>query len=275
MTNEELNTALYRKVFTELEQYKNWLLQQPPEEILYHTYEFTTKQDIVLALEYSDLPDDQAQALMSSPVPLDEIFQDFEQIEGDHMDVIRGCIETRAKDIIEAQTPDVLALPVYPYSAAYAKSHGQLDQYRESHKANVACRNAIEVAIRQHYHDNRLDDKAVQEIVAQFGMNRTGFVLANTIHDKECEGRISNANKVWAKGICLARDTGWNVHCASEYAIGQTHPGLLDIFATAFRREQMKVRDAPEQRPSVLTKMQSLVAEPPKAKKKTKEPEID
>ena len=36
MTNEELNTALYNKVFAEQEKYREWLLSQPPNEILNH-----------------------------------------------------------------------------------------------------------------------------------------------------------------------------------------------------------------------------------------------
>ena len=38
MTNEELNTALYKKVFAEQEKYREWLLSQParrnPEPLL-------------------------------------------------------------------------------------------------------------------------------------------------------------------------------------------------------------------------------------------------
>lgn len=274
MTNEELNTALYKKLFADLDTYRNWLMQQPPDEILRHAYEFTTKQDIVLALEYNDLSNEQAQALLSAPAPLDEIFHDFEQIEGDHMDIIWGCIETRAKDIIESQKPDLLSIPVYPYSCDYAKAHGQFDQYQKSHKANVDCKDAIEAAIRRHYRDNRLDGQAVTEVVQQFGVNRIGFVLANTLHDKSWDGRISTANKVWAKGICLARDSGWNNNRAREYAIGQAHPGLLDVFATTFRREQLKARDSPEQRPSVLEQMQHLsAAERPPTPRKPQVPE--
>ena len=39
MTNEELNTALYEKMFAEQEAYRAWLLSQPPAEILNHAYE--------------------------------------------------------------------------------------------------------------------------------------------------------------------------------------------------------------------------------------------
>ena len=64
MTNEELNTALYQKMFAEQETYRKWLLEQPPEEILKHTYEYTVREDILLSLEYHDLTDAQTNALM-------------------------------------------------------------------------------------------------------------------------------------------------------------------------------------------------------------------
>ena len=52
MTNEELNTALYEKMFAEQETYRAWLLAQASEEILNHTYEYTVREDILMSLEY-------------------------------------------------------------------------------------------------------------------------------------------------------------------------------------------------------------------------------
>ena len=46
MTNAELNKALYQKMFAEQETYWEWLLSQPSEEILNHTYEYTVREDI-------------------------------------------------------------------------------------------------------------------------------------------------------------------------------------------------------------------------------------
>ena len=46
MTNAELNTALYQKMFAEQETYREWLLSQPSEESLNHTYEYTVREDI-------------------------------------------------------------------------------------------------------------------------------------------------------------------------------------------------------------------------------------
>ena len=127
MTNEELNTKLYEKLFAEQESFKGWLLTQPPEEILNHAYEYVMREDIVLAMEYHDLSDEQAKALIASPSPLAEIFHDFEKIEGDHMDIIRECIEKRADKNIEAQREALRNLPVYIFSASFAKGHDELE----------------------------------------------------------------------------------------------------------------------------------------------------
>lgn len=97
MTNEELNTALYEKMFAEQEIYRAWLLSQPPEEILNHAYEYTVREDILMSLEYHDLLDAQARALLKSPSPLADVFADWENKETGHMDDIWQTVEDRAK----------------------------------------------------------------------------------------------------------------------------------------------------------------------------------
>lgn len=103
MTNEELNTALYQRMFAEREQWRDWLLQQPPEEILDHAYEYTNREDIILALEHTDLSDEQCCALLKSPCPLADIITEFERAETDHMDNIRQCMESRADHVIQLE----------------------------------------------------------------------------------------------------------------------------------------------------------------------------
>jgi hypothetical protein len=73
MTNEEWNTRLYEKMFAEQEVYRSWILLQPPEEILNHAYAYVMREDILLSLEYGDLSDRQAKALLKSPALLADI----------------------------------------------------------------------------------------------------------------------------------------------------------------------------------------------------------
>lgn len=103
MTNEEKNTTLYEKVFAEQETYRKWLLDQPPEEILKHSYEYVVREDILLSLEYHDLTNAQAEALLKSPGPLADIFKEFEQRETDYMDTVFDTVICRANAVIKAE----------------------------------------------------------------------------------------------------------------------------------------------------------------------------
>ena len=167
MTNEERNTALYQKMFAEQEKFRDWLKGQPPEEILNHAYEYTVREDILLSLEYHDLSDAQADALLKSPCPLADVFRDFEKRETDHMETIWDCLESRADMLLEEQRRALRETPVYPYPASYAQEHGELEQYRASSKANAACKEAIEAAIREYYDGNSLDSQAAAQVGLQ------------------------------------------------------------------------------------------------------------
>ena len=92
MTNEERNTALYQKMFAEQETYRKWLLEQLPEEILKHTYEYTVREDVLMSLEVYDLTDAQAEALLKSSAPLGDVFKEFEKRETDYMDTVFDSI---------------------------------------------------------------------------------------------------------------------------------------------------------------------------------------
>ena len=103
MNTNDLNTALYEKMAAEQDKYRDWLKSQPPEEILHHTYEYTVREDIVMAMEELELTDAQAEALLESPSPLEDVYRYFEKLETGHMDVIRDSIENRADDVCRAK----------------------------------------------------------------------------------------------------------------------------------------------------------------------------
>ena len=56
MNTETANTKLYEKMFEEQEKFRGWLLSQPPKEILNHTYEYTTREDIPVSYTHLTLP---------------------------------------------------------------------------------------------------------------------------------------------------------------------------------------------------------------------------
>ena len=89
-------------MFAEQERYRQHLLTLPPEEILDCAYAYTTREDILLSLEYNDLTDKQCQALLKSPCPLDDVFQTWEKCESAHMEELWSVVEDRANTVIQA-----------------------------------------------------------------------------------------------------------------------------------------------------------------------------
>ena len=142
MNTNDLNTALYEKMAAEQDKFREWLKIQPPEEVLNHAYEYTIREDIVMAMEELELTDTQAQALWESPSPLADVYRYFEKLETGYMDAIRDSIENRADDVCRAKE-ELRTTPVYPHSAAYASEHGEMAQYNLSYQANSACKEAI------------------------------------------------------------------------------------------------------------------------------------
>ena len=150
MNTETTNTELYEKMLEEQENFRGWLLGQSPEEILNHTYTYTVREDILMALEDSDLRLDQAQALLSSPTPLADVFKEFENRETDYMDVVRESMASRANTIIDRHQA-----PLYLHDAAYAVAHNEMEHYTASLRISAACKNMIEDAIAAAYQDRR------------------------------------------------------------------------------------------------------------------------
>lgn len=256
MTNEERNTALYKKLFAEQEVFRDWLKNQSQEEILNHAYEYTIREDILLSLEYHDLSDAQADTLMKSPSPLADVFRDFEKRETDHMETIWDCLESRADTILEEQRRTLRETPVYPYPASYAQEHGELEQYRASNRANIACKEAIESAIREHYHDNQLDSQAAAQVVDAFGLDRTMYVLANTVQQKDWDARFSLGNKEWAKTIPIQENAdAWGADRNCQFVVN-SHSGLTDLFLSTVRQEYCQKQEKAH-KPSVRAKLQN------------------
>jgi len=100
MTNEELNTALYQKMFEEQERYQDSLLSMSPAEVLNHAYKYTIREDLLLVLEYHDLEDGQAKALLKQKEPLKDLFAQFETRETNYMDIVRDTVETYANNLM-------------------------------------------------------------------------------------------------------------------------------------------------------------------------------
>lgn len=129
-------------------------------------------------------------------------------------------------------------VPIYRETANYAYEAGEMEAYRASLAANEECRRAIEAATSSNYGDNRLDaDAAVKSVLEQFSPERVRYVLANTIQQKDFDGRIPHPLKEWAKSVDVCPEN------ASRFLVDKPNPGLTALFVDAFRQQTEAQKD--------------------------------
>lgn len=247
MTPQE---QLCEKMRVEQSAYCLWLTAQPPEEILNHAYEYSVREDIIMETEEMNLTPAQVRALLKSPALLADVYKDFAKLETDYMSIVAQCIEDRA-DIFLKKEQQQNPPKVYRQSISYARQHDEVQQYRESYRLNERCGDEINGAIALHYDGMHLDDGAVEQVVAEYGLERTKYVLAAAIQIRDGDGRISRTNEAWANSVRPIKDMderGFDRAC--YYASLQAHSCLLDGFANQVRKfEKAKAQptqDTPE-----------------------------
>ena len=157
---------------------------------------------------------------------------------------------------------------VYKQPVAYAREHGELDQWRQNNNLNKDCAKAIDKAVsNSNYEPFHYDLKnAAKTVIAEYGAERVNLVLASVIQDQSYDGRYSHANKEWAKTFEVPENKVYL----------QSHPVLVDGFAD-------KARQVALEKPSIMetlkanaekSRQQSQQSEPRKESQKTKREEI-
>ena len=279
MSSEELNQALSEKMRAEQDKFREWLESQTAAEALKHAYEYIIREDILIALTDSDLSQTQVKALLQNSCTLEDIYKDWDKQETGFMQDIRDTIEERANIFIRQEQEKLMQfanVPVYNQTYEYAKIHNEYDLCLQSHQADVACGEAIKAAINKNYSGNSLNtDEAIREVLPRFGRERLNFVLANMVRNLAWDGRISEANKEWAKSVPAPIDEKRN----RKFIAFKVHPGLLNLFADDVRKLEPAVKqEQVKTKPSILDRLQQPKPpiQPSKSTlaKKRREPEL-
>ena len=87
---------------------------------------------------------------------------------------------------------------VYQKSFSESMRHNELPIWRDSFRINVACKEAIELAIQEGFDGKYLAEDCARRVLDTYGFKRIGYVLANTLQEKSDDGRFSLENKARA-----------------------------------------------------------------------------
>ena len=141
--------------------------------------------------------------------------------------------------------------------------NGETLPFWDSHSCNMECRNAIEDAIDKHFDGFRLAENASESVLKKFGMDRTMYVIANSIQLLRDDGRISQHNVQWATKVPVPHGNEQDDSLRRDFLV-RSHPGLFNLFAKITRDQVLKLQKRQleqkmgkekEQRPSILKQL--------------------
>ncbi|MDE6902547.1 MAG: DUF3849 domain-containing protein [Lachnospiraceae bacterium] len=136
---------------------------------------------------------------------------------------------------------------LYQLSVTEARARDEIPLFRESHKLNIACKDAIEAAIRENFDGFHLNENCAKAVIEEYGFDRVDWVLANTVQQKDYDGRFSRDNKAWAKTFPVPESGSSMFDHRLEYIV-ESHPAVLDGFISLVRQEPGREKTAAEKK---------------------------
>lgn len=118
-------------------------------------------------------------------------------------------------------------IPLYPLSRKDSQRLGEHDLWLDSYQENCACARRIELAIKDAYAANRLNEQCARKIIEIYGFDRVCWVLAHTIQHGENDTRFSKEQHSWAKEYNIPYD---DHYLQRNFMVG-LHPTLVSTFA--------------------------------------------
>ena len=141
---------------------------------------------------------------------------------------------------------------LYTKTFDIALKNDELKLYHGSNQQNMECKTAITEIISNNYDGARLGKDLAKQIVEEYGLDRTTLVVANSIQQKDHDGRIDNVNKDWAKGVENPIEKS-----SRGYYVVDNNAGLLNIFANQLCRLSKEL-----EKPSVTKQLEQAKTTP-------------
>ncbi len=248
MLNEKLSHAVYKKMDKELQIYAQHLLNLPPEEILKHASEYVIKTEMVEIMKKTVLSSDEARALLIWDHPLNLSYSLLDDWHTALPQTLFEAITGKAEELV-AENQLIARIPLYEHPLHHAKSFGMMEAYWKSEEQNIQCSKFMDAAISEFSKDNRLDDEAIRSIVDRFGIERTTFVLINSIRCQDCYDSLSSENQTLISGYFISADLDNGTDLREKF-VAKSSPELLNQFLSILRDEFFIEKSQEQETPS-------------------------
>lgn len=102
MSEEALHMALLEKMGEEQITFRAQLLNEPPEEILEHAFEYSTREEILSMMQWRTLDAPRYIALLASPAPLGALYAHYHR-DIEREECLRASIDAKIEFMVEDQ----------------------------------------------------------------------------------------------------------------------------------------------------------------------------
>ncbi len=123
--------------------------------------------------------------------------------------------------------------PLYKLSISEAKQNNETEQFWESFHENVDCRNFLDKQVGERFDGMYLPCDCAEKTVEKYGLERTMWVVANTILERKYDGRFHRDNVDWAQSLDIPEGSR-----NYEFALN-SHSCLVDGLADQVREMQV------------------------------------
>ncbi|MBQ4140192.1 MAG: DUF3849 domain-containing protein [Clostridia bacterium] len=124
-----------------------------------------------------------------------------------------------------------MSVYLYRFSHAEARRCEELGDWLASHAENIRCRDAIDRMVSERYTGNILPSEIIKDACNEYGIDRVGWVLANTVVENDCDGRYRPDTKEWARTAYYLPEDGKNADFELD-----SHPELVNGLVGQYRK---------------------------------------
>lgn len=122
--------------------------------------------------------------------------------------------------------------PLYTDSLRTAKVNNEVDLWRASLKENRRCRDGMDQMISERFDGMHLDGDSIKDLCGEYGIDRVGWILANTIQHHDWDGRFRPQNHEWAGSFPIPAEPEDH---AGEY-VSNSHSEILNGLTDQYRK---------------------------------------
>lgn len=191
---EQLEDQLYEKMSAENEAYLADMKTKPVDEIIQSAYQIAWRKNMLYLFDSpTTLTPQQLHVLLELKQPMAELYNCWLKQDTEEMDLLRGCLENHADDILKHRAEEKYndpKTPLYSKPLREARFNGELFDWRCNHKRSEECARMFRQEATVAYNEQKFP-AFLGQWTAAYGKERCMLVLAATMQQRKEDARFS------------------------------------------------------------------------------------